>query len=112
MPTWCPERKALEDARTAGKTKAIGVSNFDVSDLRKLKKTARALPPLVTAHARPLVSVRKLAAMHGDLAVIQHERWRASERAMVRDLDPYRRNNPDRGVNDGDEYEYEWCERR
>ena len=41
--TW----KALEDARTAGKTKAIGVSNFDVNDLTSLKKSASYWPPAV-----------------------------------------------------------------
>lgn len=39
--TW----RALEDAKAAGKTKAIGVSNFDSADLRTLKQSARLWPP-------------------------------------------------------------------
>lgn len=39
--TW----RALEDAKKSGKTKAIGLSNFGVEDLMKLKKTATLWPP-------------------------------------------------------------------
>ena len=41
--TW----RALEDAQTAGKTKALGVSNFKKSDLESLRKTAKVWPPAV-----------------------------------------------------------------
>ena len=41
--TW----RALEDAQAAGKTTAIGVSNFAVKDLEKLKSTAKIWPPAV-----------------------------------------------------------------
>jgi diketogulonate reductase-like aldo/keto reductase len=41
--TW----RALEDAKTAGKTRAIGVSNFVVSDLQALKASARDWPPAI-----------------------------------------------------------------
>ena len=42
--TW----RALEDAHAAGKTDAIGVSNFNVADLRALKaKAAKVWPPAV-----------------------------------------------------------------
>lgn len=41
--TW----RAIEDALTAGKARAIGVSNFDVDDLHQLRKTARRWPPAV-----------------------------------------------------------------
>jgi diketogulonate reductase-like aldo/keto reductase len=40
--TW----RALEDAQTAGKTKTIGVSNFEISDLEALAKTQRVAPVL------------------------------------------------------------------
>lgn len=41
--TW----RALEDARAAGKSKAIGVSNFAAADLVALKRGARYWPPAV-----------------------------------------------------------------
>jgi len=41
--TW----KALEDAQAAGKTRAIGVSNFSPAQLRKLKMSARVWPPAI-----------------------------------------------------------------
>jgi len=41
--TW----RALEDAKAAGKTTAIGVSNFSPKELRKLKETARDWPPAI-----------------------------------------------------------------
>lgn len=41
--TW----RALEDAKASGKSKAIGVSNFKVDDLKKLKATAHVWPPAV-----------------------------------------------------------------
>ena len=43
IDTW----RALEDAQTAGKAKAIGVSNFGVRELETLKKSARVWPPAV-----------------------------------------------------------------
>lgn len=41
--TW----RALEDAQKAGKTRAIGVSNFGIDDLTRLEKTASLWPPAV-----------------------------------------------------------------
>lgn len=38
---------ALEDAKAAGKTRAIGVSNFSPAQLKQLKKTAKVWPPAV-----------------------------------------------------------------
>ena len=39
--TW----RALEDAKAAGKTAAIGVSNFSPAELKKLQQTAKVWPP-------------------------------------------------------------------
>ena len=41
--TW----RALEDAKKAGKTRTIGVSNFDVKQLKTLKETATDWPPAI-----------------------------------------------------------------
>jgi diketogulonate reductase-like aldo/keto reductase len=41
--TW----RAMEDAAKAGKVKAIGVSNFSIAHLERLKKTATIWPPAV-----------------------------------------------------------------
>lgn len=41
--TW----RALEEAKAAGSSKAIGVSNFVPSDLEELKKTATTWPPAI-----------------------------------------------------------------
>jgi|TARA_B110000240_G_scaffold36414_1_gene39959 diketogulonate reductase-like aldo/keto reductase len=45
--TWGDSWRALEDLFGAGKVKAIGVSNFDLGELRELAKTAKIEPAVV-----------------------------------------------------------------
>ena len=55
--TW----RAMEDAFKSGKVKAIGVSNFSIAHLERLKKTATIWPPAVNQiECHPLYPQREL----------------------------------------------------
>ena len=54
--TW----RAMEEALEAGKCRAIGVSNFTVTHLRELKKTARVMPMVNQVEFHPYHVQREL----------------------------------------------------
>ena len=66
--TWRDSWRALEDALHRGVVRSIGVSNFDVSELRELLAFARAPVAVVQAHSDPFqanAELQALCASHG-----------------------------------------------
>eukprot|EP00245_Coleochaete_scutata_P006127 TRINITY_DN20287_c0_g1_i1.p1 TRINITY_DN20287_c0_g1~~TRINITY_DN20287_c0_g1_i1.p1 ORF type:complete len:362 (-),score=65.58 TRINITY_DN20287_c0_g1_i1:48-1133(-) len=58
--TWHESWRALEDLHAAGKARAIGVSNFDVDELRELLRIAKVRPMVVQARSDPFEPNRAL----------------------------------------------------
>lgn len=58
--SWRDAWRALEDLHTAGKARAIGVSNFNTAEMRKLLEHAEVMPQVLQIHIDPLAQNRQL----------------------------------------------------
>ncbi|KAG1666161.1 hypothetical protein FOA52_011573 [Chlamydomonas sp. UWO 241] len=54
--------RALEDLYDAGKVRAIGVSNFGLSEMQELVRTAHVRPQVLQTHVDPLAPAHELSA--------------------------------------------------
>ena len=80
--TW----RALEDLYTAGKVKAIGVSNFQVHHLEDLMATARIAPMVNQIEMHPWLQQHELRAFAEQEGIVL-EAWRPIMMGRVNELD-------------------------
>lgn len=73
----CPDRKlavetwqALIDARDAGKTGSIGVSNFREEDLHEIIQATGVVPVVNQIELHPAFQQRRLRAVHEELGIV------------------------------------------
>ncbi|KAF5843839.1 NADP-dependent oxidoreductase domain-containing protein [Dunaliella salina] len=60
---WRDAWKALEELHAAGKVRAIGVSNFNIAEMRKLLDMAEVTPQVLQIHIDPLAQNRQVMKM-------------------------------------------------
>jgi diketogulonate reductase-like aldo/keto reductase len=70
LETW----RAFERIRDEGRTRSIGVSNFRVEDLERLRTEAEALPTVNQVELHPRLQQAELRAWHGEHGVAT-EAW-------------------------------------